>query len=147
MSPAGDEPETIAGLWDLFGQEMGRQPPGGNREFYGLVQHTAGWQAGGALYLAGVECPAPAPIPPLLVGKELPTLTWARFVHKGPRCDLPFSLDYFYYTWLPRSGRCLAQPWVLEQYGPHLPHPDDEKAEITILIPVESLPPTASAER
>jgi AraC family transcriptional regulator len=137
MSPDGEKLETVAGLWALLGQEVGRQPLAGDRNFYGLAQYTEGWQTGAALYLVGVEYPALEPIPLRLVGKEIPTLTWARFVHKGPRCDLPLSLDYFYHTWLPRSGRCLAQPWVMEQYGSHPPDLDDKDGEITILIPVQ----------
>ena len=64
-------------------------------------------------------------------------MAYACFVHKGRRHDLPLTLDYVFHTWLPKSGRTLVLPWVVEGYGPKLPPVDDDDAETAIYLPVE----------
>ena len=142
-----DAPGTrgaIGELWDLLARELGRLGEAGPRgPCYGLVRHPEGGEPGGVLYLAAVELAAPPGEAALalagsaLAVKTVPALSWARFVHKGCRQDLPLTMDYVYHTWLPRSGRSLSLPWVLEGYGRSLPGADDDAAETAICIPIE----------
>lgn len=148
MGPVPGEASAARGaigeLWDLLARELGRlgevTPRG---PCYGLVCHPEGREPGGALYLAAVELPAPpgeadlALASSVLVFKTIPAGSWARFVHKGRRRDLPLTMDYVYHTWLPRSGRSLTLPWVVEGYGRDLPAAEDNAAETAIYIPIE----------
>jgi AraC family transcriptional regulator len=165
VQPGPDAAGAVAGLWSLAADELARLEarPAGSRH-YGLACYQEGWEERGFLYLAGaeVEMPGGAGRPSgagqpttepgagpaeahaaesvratALAVKAVPALTCACFVHKGRRRDLPLTLDYVFHTWLPKSGRALALPWVIEGYGPELPATDDDEAEMVIYIPLE----------
>jgi DNA gyrase inhibitor GyrI len=72
-----------------------------------------------------------------LLEKTLPAGSYARFVHKGPRSDLPLTVDYGFHTWLPRSGRSLVQPLVVEHYRQH-PLETDDESEIGVYLPLQA---------
>ena len=135
---------AIGGLWSLAAQELARLETGSaGARYYGLACYQEGWEVRGFLYLSGVALhlsgsgAAMAMAHTALAVKELPALPFARFVHKGRRRDLPLTLDYVHHTWLPKSGRRLALPWVVEAYGPGLPPADSDDAEIAILVPLQ----------
>jgi AraC family transcriptional regulator len=137
--------DAIAGLWSLAACELAWLEAGStDGTYYGLACYQEGWEERGFLYLAGAALDpsdsgaAQAVAQTALAVKSLPALEFARFVHKGRRRDLPLTLDYVYHTWLPKSGRTLSLPWVLEGYGPGLPPADSDDAEMAILVPVES---------
>ncbi|MGD9047862.1 MAG: AraC family transcriptional regulator [Anaerolineae bacterium] len=145
VQPALEQPaEAIAELWSLAARELAHPEAGsiGGR-YYGLACYQEGWEERGFLYTAGSALDPSAPsgaqavAHSALVVKSIPGLVFARFVHKGRRRDLPLTLDYIYHTWLPKSGRTLALPWVLEAYGPELPSAESDDAEMAILVPLD----------
>jgi len=149
MAPLPDEATgtatgVIHALWARLVRELehfeGTIAPS---RYYGLLYYPAAYKAGGCMYLAAAEIPTPSGgrLAPALAGtalavKTVPAMTCACFVHKGCRRDLSLTLDYVYHTWLPKSGRCLSLPWIIEGYGPTLPTADDAEAETAIHIPV-----------
>jgi AraC family transcriptional regulator len=141
LEQAGAE---IAGLWLLAARELACLEAGSTgSSYYGLACYQEGWEACGFLYLAGKALTSSASGGVQAVGhtalvvKSIPALDLARFVHKGRRRDLSLTLDYVYHTWLPKSGRRLALPWVVEAYGPGIPPADNDDAEMTLLVPME----------
>jgi AraC family transcriptional regulator len=134
MTPDGADDRAVRRAWSLLAAEPAAAARGG---YYGLACHG---EAPGAplFYLAAVEIEPgdSGEEHPALVTKEIPAGRWARFVHKGPRNDLPLTMDYVYHLWLPPSGHSLAHPWVLEQYGSSPPRFDDPEAETAILVPL-----------
>jgi AraC family transcriptional regulator len=136
--------EAIADLWSLAAHELaGLETGSAGGRYYGLACYQEAWETHGFLYMAGAALnpsgsgTAMAMAHAALVVRSIPALAFARFVHKGRRHDLPLTLDYAYHTWLPKSGRRLSLPWVVEAYGPGLPPTDSDDAEMAILVPVE----------
>lgn len=84
----------------------------------------------------GVEVASLDEMLPWLVGKTIPPLRYARFIHKGRDDARALTLDYIYQTWLPRSGSTLAAPFEMYICGEHYFGPDDSESESDILIPV-----------
>ena len=76
-------------------------------------------------------------IPLLLVGKTLPPLKCAKFVHKGHSADLGMTLEYIYQTWLPKSGHSIAAPIEIQLCGERYLGPDHPMSESDILIPIQ----------
>jgi AraC family transcriptional regulator len=150
MTPLPDKASGVAtrvirALWARLIWELERFEstiaPG---QYYGLVYYPAEYEAGGCMYLAATEIPtrsgsrlAPALTGTALAVKTVPAMTCARFFHKGCRRDLALTLDYIYHTWLPKSGRSLSLPWIIEGYGPVLPVTEDDTSEMALCIPVE----------
>ena len=66
----------------------------------------------------------------------IPAMTWAKFIHKGPDQDLELTLDYIYQTWLPKSGRTLSLPLMIENLGHDFRDFDCEETETEIHIPI-----------
>jgi AraC family transcriptional regulator len=87
--------------------------------------------------MIGVAVESLDAIPPTLVGKTIPPLKYARFIHKGPSKDVGMTLEYVYQTWLPKSGHSTAAPFQIEFYGKRYKGPDDPNSESEILIPLE----------
>jgi predicted transcriptional regulator YdeE len=142
----GAEPDggdAVVELWSLAARELACLETGwADGIYYGLACYQAGWEERGFLYLAGRALASDSGIAQsvahtALAVKSIPALTFACFVHKGRRHNLPLTLDYVYHTWLPRSGRTLALPWVVEAFGPELPPVDDDDAETAVYLPVE----------
>jgi AraC family transcriptional regulator len=69
---------------------------------------------GPSWHMVGIEVASLAGIPPAWVGKTIPPLTYACFMHQGQVADVGLSLDYIYQTWLPQSGYTLASPFEIE---------------------------------
>jgi predicted transcriptional regulator YdeE len=150
MAPLRDEAPGMAtgvihALWARLVRELehfeGTIAPG---RYYGLLYYPAAYKAGGCMYLAAAEIPTPSGdrLAPALDGtalavKTIPAMTCACFIHQGCRRDLSLTLDYVYHTWLPKSGRRLSLPWIIEGYGPVLRVTEDDISEIALCIPVE----------
>ena len=105
--------------------------------YYGVIWYPEDWERNRYFYLAGIEVPGTDISSSALVVKSLPHSKYARFIHKGPSKDLPYTLDYIYHTWLPKSGEPLAYPFVLETYRGAFGDWDQEEAEKGIYIPIE----------
>jgi AraC family transcriptional regulator len=110
-------------------------------EYYGIAWYPEDWGERGFLYMAAVEVVAGNPtiqdgLPTALVDKTMPPARYARFVHKGSRKELRFTLDYVYQIWLPKSGESLAHPFEIEGYGQEL-RAAQAAAEWEVLVPIE----------
>jgi AraC family transcriptional regulator len=111
-----------------------RLPSTGDR--YGIAYYGVGWETRGYSYMAAVEVLADETVPPGLATQVLPAGAWARFVHKGPTCELGLTLDYVFCTWLPRSGCALAQPLVVEQFYQGVQRAGQAAGERAVLVPL-----------
>jgi AraC family transcriptional regulator len=132
MTLVREEPVVVDELWARLDEAM--TAPG---ERYGLAWYPPGWTQRGYLYLAATA-PGDADLAHTpLVEKTLPAGIFARFIHKGPRRDLPLTLDYALHTWLPKSGRNLAQPLVVERYAQN-PLATNAESEIGVYLPLQA---------
>ena len=132
-----DQTEARAELQEKLGHEVEsiayRLRP---ERYYGVSFFPQTWEMEGFFYLAGVEVASLETIPPVLVGKTIPPLKFARFIHKGSAQDVGMTFDYIYQTWLPKSSNALAAPLEIEFYGERYRGPDDPDSESEILIPI-----------
>jgi AraC family transcriptional regulator len=124
--------EGVSRLWEVLAHELEGVV---GAAYYGITWYPAGWEESGVLYMAGIEVEAIDSVNPGLAVKAIPPLKCARFIHKGPRGDLQFTLDYIYQTWLPKAGERLAYPLEIVCYGRELDaaRPD---AEWKVFIPI-----------
>lgn len=137
MTLVGKERREVAQLWQMLAQELPAiknrtQPP----QYYGVASYPEDWAQRGFLYTAAVEVTGLDSIPYLLAGKTVSPGQYARFIHHGPDRNLYLTLDYIYHTWLSRSGRELACPLELEEYGQQMPDLDREQTERKIYVPL-----------
>jgi AraC family transcriptional regulator len=130
--------KIISQLWRLLAKELESHGTITAAEnCYGIVSYPEDWEDHGFLYMAAFRIEEPETAGPALVLKAIPACTCARFIHKGPIRDLFLTLDYVYHTWLPKSGRQLSQPLVIEHYGPGCGGVDDDEFEVEIYIPIK----------
>jgi AraC family transcriptional regulator len=130
---------VIADLWDLLHQELANcAGPGVAGDCYGLAWYPEGWEDRGYLYMAAVEIQGADTGDTALVTKTIPVLTCARFIHKGPRHELPLTLHYVHHTWLPKSGRSPSHPLIIECYGRDFRAADRDDSEIGVYLPIEA---------
>jgi AraC family transcriptional regulator len=128
----------VSQLWSLLDRELKSQvTTTGAESYYGIISFPEDWEDHGFLYMAAFQIEEPEAAGPTLVLKAIPALTCARFIHKGPIRNLPLTLDYVYHTWLPKSGRHLSQPLVVEHYGQGYGGLDDDEFEVEIYIPIK----------
>ncbi|RPJ59371.1 MAG: helix-turn-helix domain-containing protein, partial [Dehalococcoidia bacterium] len=124
-------------LWEKFKPEVesisNRLKP---EQYYGLSFFPLNWKTPGSFYLAGAAVDSLAVIPPALVGKNIPPLKYARFIHKGRAKDVGLTFDYIYQTWLPKADNSLTAPFELEFYGEVYQDPDNPNSESEIFIPI-----------
>jgi AraC family transcriptional regulator len=132
-----DQADARVELRDKLGYEVETVP---NRlvpeRYYGVSFFSLAWELEGFFHMVGVEVASLETIQPLLVGKTVPPLKYARFIHKGPSRDVGMTFDYIYQTWLPKSGNTLAAPLEIEFYGERYRGPDDPDSESEIFIPI-----------
>ena len=137
MTLVRDDQTVIPELWELFARELGSCEIAAKPEsFYGIAYYPEDWENRGFLYMAAVEIRGLDIANPALVVKTIPSLRYARFIHKGPTTELQLTLDYGYHTWLPKSGESLSYPLVIEHYGQDFRNLDDEESETEIYIPI-----------
>jgi AraC family transcriptional regulator len=139
MSLVGQDRSLVPELWALLGRELARCSDLVEiGTCYGIEWYPEDWERRGLLYLAAVEMPEPDVSGTSLVTKEFSARAWVHTVHKGPRRELPLTLDYVYHTWLPRSGRILSHPLVIERY-PHIPgSAGHDECEIPLYLPLKA---------
>ncbi len=135
MSLIRTDPAVIGQLWAMLAQELTSLDLGGN--FYGLAWYPPDWEQSGYFYLAGIEKGSLKVAGSALVVKEMPPLTYARFIHRGDWGDLPLTQDYIYQTWLPQSRRRLAYPMEIHYFGSTLGNWVEEQGEWEIYLPVK----------
>jgi AraC family transcriptional regulator len=142
MSLVRNGRETVAQLWEMLSHQLEGGVNGCELgDYYGIAWYPEDWGERGFLYMAAVEVIAgngtvQDGLPTALVDKTMPPARYARFVHKGSRQELQFTLDYVYQIWLPKSGESLAHPFEIEGYGQALGGAQ-AAAEWEILVPIE----------
>ena len=87
-------------------------------------------------YMAAVATPEVNILDRALVTKTLPAQTYLRVQRTGPMRDVPLTLDYVYYTWLPQSPYRATQTWYLEHFGNC--KPTQETGTWDLYVPVEA---------
>lgn len=121
---------NVTEVWALLTRLFEGQLPAGDR--FGITYYPDDWEQVGCLYLAAIQAPTTSATNMALVTKTIPAQTVARFAHRGSQTDLQPTLDYVYHTWLPKSGRRLSWPMIIERYSVGDPPSD----EATVYIPV-----------
>jgi AraC family transcriptional regulator len=144
MSLVHNESEAVAQLWEMLSQQL-KGGANGHMfgDYYGITWYPEDWGERGFFYMAAVEVMpgdrvAVNTVASALVNKALPPLTYARFIHKGSREELQFTLDYVYKIWLPKSGESLAYPFEIECYGRAL-DAAQASAECEVFIPIRRM--------
>jgi len=133
------DPTVISDLWELFDRELENyRSPSEPRNYYGVVHYPRDWERRCFLYMVGMEVQEPDMVDAALAVKTIPPSKYARFVHKGPMQELQLTLDYIHHTWLPRSGKGLSYPFVIEHYGHDFRNLENKEAERGIYIPIEN---------
>jgi predicted transcriptional regulator YdeE len=139
MTLVRDEPSDLLELWALLDDQLASSAdfcePG---DYYGITWYPACWEQRGFPYIAAVAIDVPAVTSTPLVVKPLPAQTYVHFIHKGPRHELPLTMDYIYHIWLPKSGRDLAHPLVIERYNQNPVVADNSESEIGIYLPLKA---------
>jgi AraC family transcriptional regulator len=133
-----DDTSIITELWEKLNYEIESisnwlQP----EKRYGVSFFPLSWELQGFFHMVSVEVDSLDSIPPVLVGKKIPALKYAKFVHKGLSKDVGMTFDYIYQTWLPKSGSSIAAPLEIEFYGERYKGADDPDSESEILIPID----------
>jgi len=136
----GSDSMTKANLWNRLRGEIEsiteRKLP---ERYYSISFHTEDLDSNSCFYMAGIEVNTLEKMPHQLIGKAVPPLKYAKFIHKGPIKKINMTLDYIYQTWLPKSGNRTAAPFEIEYLGTSLDNIDDPDFESEILIPVEQI--------
>ncbi len=134
LVPHGQTPGAV--LWDSLAQmRAGSLAQPANTPLYGLAFYPDEGPTDDYWYLAGFEAPDSGDLPLPFVTQTVPASKYARFIHKGPWHELPLTLDYSFYTWLPQSGQRLARPLVVE--GRPLSDPERDAAESPVYLPLQ----------
>ena len=142
MSLVHNGRETVAQLWEMLSHQLQDGANGYELgDYYGIAWYPEDWGERGFFYMAAVEVlsgydATDGTLPSALVDKTMPSARYARFVHKGSRKELQFTLDYVYQIWLPKSGESLAHPFEIECYGQE-PDAAQAGAEWEVLVPIE----------
>ena len=94
-----------------------------------------------AFYMAALKVPSLKHCPGRLVGKKIPRMRYARFLHRQDFHLLSLSINFIYHTWLPSRGAAAPLPFMLE-----IPdRPEQRQTDQTalsvyeILVPLEYL--------
>lgn len=132
MGPTGDDlVGAIIRLWELFEPSLAGLGQAAQPDRYGVLIDAAGWEGEAGLYMTAVAVDEIDEPNPVWVEKHIPASPAVRFIHKGQTADLPLTLDYIRYTWLPKSEMRLAYPWIVEHYPSG---PTSDEREVYVLV-------------
>lgn len=106
----------------------------GKTEFYAVIEPT-GVQAE-FNYIASVEVDGKAEIPEGMVQKVIPPNRYAIFTHKGAMERIFDTYEYIYGTWLPKSGRTLAEGPEFGLLTERYLGGSNKASEIDLFIPI-----------
>lgn len=135
MAPFTGSPETIDRLWSSLGKQVERLFQARNpASFLGITTYLEG-KPEDIFYLAAIDVSASEIISPWLVSQILPAGKYVRMMHCGPAATLPFTLDYLYYTWLPKAGLRPAYSMEIMAFGSVRPWVETDP-NLTILLPI-----------
>ncbi len=114
MTRVPDYRQGIQQIWDSLGGEI---PNLSEFPCFGVVTYPKDWFENGKFYMAGVVQETPDHDRHSLVTRIIPGGEYATFKHVGSSENMALTREYAYQTWLPKSGRKLANPLEIEYYG------------------------------
>lgn len=115
MSRIRNKPAAIVELWNSLWNILPQSGEFANHQQYGITTYPHDWTETGVFYMAavaGLDSDHPA-----LVTKTLPAGDYACFDFQASEDRLDFLRAEIYQTWLPKSGKRIATPIEIEQYG------------------------------
>lgn len=126
-------------IWDELSSELQRiEQITKVNNYYGIRFYSTNHCDNRHLYLVGAEIQYPEEIISSLIYKSIPSLNYAKFIHKGDLTHRHYTSDYIYKTWLPKSGFQLHHPLEVEYYGQYLPNHSQFNSEVNIYIPIKN---------
>lgn len=102
--------------------------------FYAVRTYMDSPEQTGIMYMAAVEVASLQEVHPILSIKILPAGTYGVFSASGP---YQTALDYFYQTWLPKTGRHPAFPFEIEFRGQDWSKTGSKAITREFLIPIQ----------
>jgi AraC family transcriptional regulator len=137
MTLVKDDPIVFRQLWDILAQTLeGITQTVPALKYYGITWYPPAWEERGFLYMIAIELITANMGNPAFVIKTIPALKYAKFIHKGLWQNLSLTFAYIYHTWLPQSGKSLADPFEIVCYGQGLPEIEQEESEWEIYLPI-----------
>jgi AraC family transcriptional regulator len=131
-------PKLITELWAQFPHDLSsiknRLIP---EKFYQVTFWPNRYDLNGYFLMCSVAVADLQNINVNLVGKEIPSAKYLRFIHRGCSSQVGLTYQYIYETWLPKSDYRLSLPYNLEYYGENFLGPNREDSESEIYIPIE----------
>lgn len=136
-----NENNEVAALWQSFMPHMHEIHDQVNmHESFGLCVGDVDYKQTGVFrYVAGQQVKEDAAIPDGMLAVTVPEATYAVFTHHGTLETLGQTYDYIYGTWLPTSGRELADTPDFELYDDRF-DVASPSSEMDIYIPLKVRP-------
>ncbi|MCX6083602.1 MAG: AraC family transcriptional regulator [Caldiserica bacterium] len=136
-----NENKEIPALWESFLPRMDEiQHQVNTDESFGLCISDPDYKQTGVFrYMAGQGVTKGAAVPDGMVAVTVPEATYAVFTHRGTLETLRQTYDYIYGTWLPTSGRELADTPDFELYDGRF-DAMSLSSEMDIYIPLKATP-------
>jgi AraC family transcriptional regulator len=136
-----NENNELPALWQSFIPRMceirGRVNP---HESFGLCIGDMDYKQTGVFrYVAGQQVTDAAAVPDGMLAVTVPEATYAVFTHRGTLETLGQTYDYIYGTWLPTSGREVADTPDFELYDDRF-DATSPSSEMDIYIPLKVTP-------
>lgn len=125
---------AIPALWQRFNQHFGYVPGQIGNVGYGVCYN--GDEAGNFDYMAGVEVSDFSGLPDEFARLRISEQTYAVFHHKDHIAGIRRTMNTIFSTWLPNSGRQMADAAVFERYDEAF-EPDTGLGGFEIWIPVK----------
>jgi AraC family transcriptional regulator len=88
------------------------------------------------VYVAALPVSQVSDVPEGMVVCNIPKATYALFTHKGAIADIRLTVEYIWGTWVPKSGRELADSPDFELYDERF-DPETGTGEVDIYVPVK----------
>lgn len=130
--------QEITQLWqDFFPRHTEVQPRLNPQVMFGVCDMAVDAEEGEFEYIAGIEVPPEAPVPPGMVAKDLPSIKFAVFVHQGSLAGLKDTYCQIYDTWLPENGLERAPGPDFEYYDWDFDPSGSPESKLYLYVPVK----------
>lgn len=131
------KPMDPSGQWQQLGRYLGNIPGQKGNAAFGLCFDLDGGK--GIEYVCGMEISDNGKLPEGFIRKELPSLDYAVFDHKGHISGIRQTCDAIWQEWIPVSGynKPDEADFFFERYGEGF-DPKKGIGDIEIWVPVEA---------
>jgi AraC family transcriptional regulator len=128
---------VIPELWNYLFHEIGNSTDfTSTSDCVGITFYPLKNERQSTFYMASVRHPGTEKAGGGLVTKQIPAMKAASFNHRGTLIEQALTLDYAYHAWLPRSGKRLSIPWVIENFKKDVWRAGDVERESLLYIPL-----------